>query len=159
MTPQVIRKKKDAKEKWLDIVGFEASHQISNKGRVRSKERLVRLYNTRYKQYQTIKLKSEMITGSIVRKYRHICLKYMGKRMNGYNHRLVAKAFIPNPKNLAEVDHIDRNKLNNHASNLRWCTSSENKWNMNKQNNKSSKFMGVSYHKVPNNWRAFICIN
>lgn len=49
-----------------------------------------------------------------------------GKRKQESVHRLIAKAFIPNPDNKPQVDHIDGNKQNNNASNLRWCTNIEN---------------------------------
>ena len=42
-------------------------------------------------------------------------------------HRIVALAFIDNPLNLPEVDHIDNDKTNNHVSNLQWISSKDNK--------------------------------
>ena len=55
-------------------------------------------------------------------------------------HRLVALAFIPNPDNKQFVDHIDTNKLNNNASNLRWTTISENANNPNTMVNRYKTF-------------------
>lgn len=47
-------------------------------------------------------------------------------RFNALVHRLVAQAFIPNPNNLPEVDHIDNNPQNNNVNNLQWVTRCEN---------------------------------
>jgi len=58
--------------------------------------------------------------------YFHVGLLRDGKRKNFYVHRLVAETFLPNPKGLPEVNHLDGNKLNNHVENLEWCTSSHN---------------------------------
>ena len=61
-----------------------------------------------------------------------------GYRKIGYNyknylvHRLVAETFIPNPENKPCIDHIDRNRLNNNVSNLRWVTVKENNLNQKK---------------------------
>lgn len=50
----------------------------------------------------------------------------LGRGNKEYIHRLVANAFIPNPNNYDEIDHIDTNGLNNHSNNLRWTTHQQN---------------------------------
>ena len=55
--------------------------------------------------------------------------KFM-KQIKYYVHRLIAETLIENPNNYDEVDHVDRNKQNNSASNLRWVSRSKNmQWN------------------------------
>ena len=66
-------------------------------------------------------------------KYNYLCLNLKndeGKCKSMRVHRLVALAYIPNLENKREVDHIDQNKTNNHVSNLRWATRSENMQNI-----------------------------
>ena len=49
-----------------------------------------------------------------------------GKRVCKAIHRILAEAFIPNPENLSDVDHIDGNRQNNNLDNLRWVTHGNN---------------------------------
>lgn len=58
--------------------------------------------------------------------YKSIKLPYGEGRRSCSVHRLVALAWVANPSNLPEVNHIDGDKLNNHASNLEWCSRSYN---------------------------------
>jgi len=58
--------------------------------------------------------------------YHRVRLTQMPKRDMALVHRLVAKAFIPNPDNLPCVNHLDFNVANNNVSNLEWCTQKHN---------------------------------
>ena len=108
------------KEIWRDIVGFEGLYQISNFGRVKSLPKFT--YSRGYPQLRKEKILKPGYTGKN-RCYATVILND-GK---GYKvHRLVAQAFIPNPDNLPQVNHIDENPFNNHADNLEWCTNQYN---------------------------------
>jgi len=58
--------------------------------------------------------------------YKQVCLYRYGFPNQRYVHRLVAQAFLTNPEELPEINHIDGNKGNNTVSNLQWVTSSQN---------------------------------
>ncbi len=103
------------KEIWKDIDGYESVYQISNLGRVRS------LRDCNQKPREKILSPYKSHNG-----YLQINLVRREKKSTFKLHRLVAQAFIPNPENKPEVNHIDGNKSNNHISNLEWCTHSEN---------------------------------
>ena len=104
-------------ESWKYIEGYGTRYQVSDKGRVR------RVFT------KDGKIKYEIKKNSISKtsKYPHVMLmddEY--KYHTATVHRLVATAFIPNPENKPCIDHIDTNKENNCASNLRWVTHKEN---------------------------------
>jgi len=86
------------------------------------------------------------------RGYERLALCKNGKLKNFRIHRLVADAFISNPENKPEVDHIDRYKTNNHASNLRWVTRSENNQNTGVSCNNKLNIKNISYDKSQNRY-------
>ena len=106
------------KEKWKPIVGYEGLYEVSNMGRVRSLDHVDRLGRV-----IKGKLRKEQKSSN---GYRQVCLSKNGQHKIALIHRLVASAFIDNPKRLPEVNHIDENKTNNIASNLEWCTRKYN---------------------------------
>ena len=112
-------------ENWKPVKGFEGYYEVSDLGRVRRVDRLVRT-GIRYNEYRNFK-------GRILK---------LHKKRNGYLtvdlskenivktitvHTLVATAFLPREEGQTEVNHKNCDKADNRVSNLEWCTSRENK--------------------------------
>ena len=108
-------------EVWKDIEGYEGLYQVSTCGNVKSLPKVRRNGTGTYIQKERLLKPSNTSTG-----YKKVELCKDGKRKGFKVHRLVAIAFIPNPDNKPEVNHIDGNKINNNIDNLEWVTSSEN---------------------------------
>jgi len=130
-------------EKWKSIVNYP-DYQVSNLGRVKS---------FRVSKNGKILINSIGNTGYLSVNLCNI-IGAKTKRI----HKLVAIAFLhhtPNGSNIV-VDHIDFNKTNNTVENLRLISSREN--GNKKHLSSSSKYVGVSFYKITNKWRAQIRI-
>ena len=108
-------------EIWKDIIGYEGLYQVSNLGRVKALAKTFKGGNGGV-HYNPDKI----LKPAVVRGYSHTTLTVGGKPKIFKTHRLVALAFLPNPETKKQVNHINGNKLNNHLSNLEWCTCGEN---------------------------------
>lgn len=108
-------------EEWKDIEGFEGLYQVSNLGRVKCLEHKC---PGRYKgKLRTVK--EHIMTNAENKNNGYMCvsLSNLDRGRTFLVHRLVAKAFLPNPDNKTIINHKDENKHNNCVTNLEWCTS------------------------------------
>ena len=117
-------------ELWRPVPGYEGFYEVSDQGNVRSVTRIIRgkpNWGTRIMESQ---LMSKSLTG---KRYKvsgqgYLCVRLCqnGKGTLFHVARLVASAFIPNPTNLPQVDHVDGNPRNDVVRNLNWVTNQEN---------------------------------
>lgn len=105
---------KDLQERWKSIPNYEGRYEISNLGEVAS------LCFARGKR-RRILAQSTNTWG-----YRQVTLSKNKVKKNVTVHKLVAEAFLENPDNLPQVNHVDEDKTNNCVNNLEWCSSKHN---------------------------------
>lgn len=113
-------------EIWKDIKGYEDKYQISNLGRVKSKERYFNNNGGKQKVYEKILTQHRQYRKND-NEYLFVNFTIKHKTINKLVHRLVAQAFLEDYDENLQVNHKDGNKTNNNINNLEMMTGSENK--------------------------------
>lgn len=111
----------EEKEEWRDIKGYEGLYQVSNLGRVKS---LSKYHKTKSGYFSKERILKQIYND---RGYKLVGLSKEWKKEKIFVHRLVAEAFISNPNNYLQVNHINEfEKDNNRVENLEWCDAKYN---------------------------------
>ena len=118
-------------EVWKPIAGYEGKYEVSNNGDVKSNVGKGRI----------LKPGLDKCGYCIVSLYKN------AKGKTCKVHRLVAQAFIPNPENKPQVDHINRDKTDNRLENLRWVSQSENQLNTGIMKNNTTGYKNIGKTK------------
>lgn len=131
-------------EEWRPVVGFEELYVVSSSGRVVALTRYIRRKN-RYGNNAVFVNKPHLCKLFFSDRYVGIVLCRDSVVTRKDVHRMVAEAFIPNPNNYPQVDHINDNPKDNRVCNLQWCTA---KVNSTKESHRLA--LSISHRGKPN---------
>jgi hypothetical protein len=107
---------------WIPVPGYAGGYEVDETGRVRSVDRTVDCWMGKRRHAGRVLFPRIGSTG-----YKIVTLSMMGRTTTASVHRLVARAFHgPPPSPRHQVDHKNKNKLDNRPINIRWVTPKEN---------------------------------
>ena len=142
------------KEIWKDVIGYEGYYMVSDNGKVKSLDRMVKHRNI------TMKLKGRILKPYLNPKgYFHVILCVNSKQKTRKIHQLMAESFKSHvPCGYKKVvDHINGIRTDNRLDNLQVISQRENASKDKKEH--SSKFIGVRFRSNSKRWEASIKIN
>lgn len=115
------------KEQWKPVSEYEDHYEVSDLGRIRAKAVFIP-HDGNWDKDQKGYIKKRKVKNQNINRYGYLQIKLCkyGKCRTLTVHRLVAKAFLPNPENHVQVNHKDGNKQNNIVTNIEWISRSGN---------------------------------
>lgn len=138
-------------EIWRDIEGYEGLYQVSNEGRIKSSERIVKRKNGRncFVKEKIIKPQEYSIFG-------HLCFTPCknGTQKTIPIHKAVATAFLPNPNGYILVHHKNHNPKDNSVENLEWMSKSEHRALHNSENKTKMVYQYTLNNELVKVWNS-----